>query len=119
MTDLKKDQGLVVLAFPANNFRNQEPGTDKEIAQFCKDRYQVTFPVFSKISVAGADQHGLYKKLTSQPKPIGGEVDWNFNKFLVNREGHVIARFGKHVKPDDSEMVKAIEEALKPKEAAK
>lgn len=116
---LKKESGLVVLGFPANNFRNQEPGTDAEIAKFCKERYDVTFPMFAKISVAGSDAHPLYKKLSSQPKPIGGEVDWNFNKFLVDRNGNVVARFGKHVKPDDAGLVKAIDDALaqKPTEA--
>ena len=72
--DTYKEQGFVVLGFPANNFRNQEPGSDEEIAEFCERNYGVTFPMFSKISVKGDDQHPLYAKLTSAPKPIGGEV---------------------------------------------
>jgi glutathione peroxidase len=75
-----KDQGFEVLGFPANNFGAQEPGTDQQIAQFCERNYGVTFPMFSKISVKGADKHPLYGELTSMPAPIGGEVEWNFQK---------------------------------------
>ena len=92
--DSKKDKGLVVLGFPANNFGAQEPGTNEEVAKFCKDKFGVTFPMFEKISVKGPDQHPLYKKLESQPAPIGGSPPkWNFTKFVVDRTGHVVARF--------------------------
>lgn len=87
-----KDDGLVVLGFPANNFANQEPGTNEEIAAFCRDTYDVTFPMFAKISVIGEDQHPLYKRLTSQPAPIGGNPKWNFTKFVVDQKGRVVAR---------------------------
>src|SRR5262245_55844009 len=89
----KKDKGLVILGFPANNFKEQEPGTNEEIAKFCKDKYQVTFPMFEKISVKGADQHALYKQLAAQPAPIGGDPKWNFTKFVVDKKGNVVARF--------------------------
>lgn len=89
-----KDKGLVVLAFPANDFREQEPGTNEEIAAFCKANYGVTFPVFEKTSVVrGPEQHPLYEQLTGQPEPIGGDPKWNFTKFVVDREGRVVARF--------------------------
>jgi glutathione peroxidase len=89
----KKDKGLVILGFPANNFNAQEPGSNDEIAKFCKDKYSVTFPMFEKISVKGPDQHALYKKLAGQPAPIGGDPKWNFTKFVLDRSGHVVARF--------------------------
>jgi glutathione peroxidase len=89
----KKDQGLVILAFPANNFGGQEPGSNEDVAKFCKDKFGVTFPLFEKISVKGPDQHELYKKLAAQPAPIGGDPKWNFTKFVVDRTGHVVARY--------------------------
>jgi glutathione peroxidase len=104
--------GLKVLGFPANNFMGQEPGTDDEIAQFCDMNYGVTFPVFSKISVKGDDIHPLYSELTSMPEPIGGEVLWNFQKYLVDREGNVVAKFGPRTEPEDPELVSKIEELL-------
>ncbi|MCE7970049.1 MAG: glutathione peroxidase [Leptolyngbya sp. PLA2] len=107
-----KKEGLVVLAFPANNFGEQEPGTNSEIKAFCTSRYGVTFPVFAKISVKGDDQHGLYKRLTGQPEPIGGEVKWNFTKFLVDRSGRVVARFEPRTRPDDPEVIDRIVELL-------
>ncbi len=110
-----KDKGFAVLAFPANEFGHQEPGTDAEIKQFCTvDKYKVTFPLFSKIVVKGKDIHPLYQFLSSQDtKPVGpGDIDWNFAKFLVNRKGEVIARFKAGVKPDSEPVVKAIEAAL-------
>jgi glutathione peroxidase len=132
-----KDQGLVVLGFPANDFAGQEPGTDAEIAAFCSLEYPVTFPLFSKIPVTGPDKHPLYAELISEAKdPIGEgpmrenlagysashgfpgpnplpEVLWNFEKFLVDREGKVIARFAPDVTPDDPRITSAIEAALK------
>jgi glutathione peroxidase len=107
-----KDQGFEVLGFPANNFGQQEPGTDQQIAQFCERNYGVTFPMFSKISVKGADKHPLYGELTSMPSPIGGEVEWNFQKYLVNRQGEVVARFAPPTTPSDPALVGKIEELL-------
>ena len=103
-----KDQGFVVLGFPANNFKGQEPGTNEEILQFCKRTYDVTFPMFAKISVLGEDKAPLYQFLTAE----GGEIPWNFTKFLVDRDGKVIARFDPKIKPDSVDITAAIEKAL-------
>ena len=103
-----KDRGFVVLGFPANNFKGQEPGTNAEIQEFCKRTYDVTFPMFSKISVLGDDKAPLYQYLTQ----TGGEIEWNFTKFLVDRDGKVIARFEPKVTPDSPEVTAAIEKAL-------
>lgn len=89
----KKDAGLVILGFPANNFGGQEPGTNEEVAKFCKDKFGVTFPMFEKISVKGDDAHPLYKSLAALPAPLGGEPKWNFTKFIIARDGAVVARF--------------------------
>jgi glutathione peroxidase len=110
-----KDRGLVVLGFPANNFLGQEPGTNAEIKQFCSSKYAVTFPMFAKISVKGKDMHPLYEFLTSKetnPK-FGGAISWNFNKFLIGRDGAIVGRFGSRTKPDDKELVAAVEKALR------
>jgi glutathione peroxidase len=110
-----RERGLAVLGFPANNFGWQEPGTDEEIKTFCTTRYNVSFDMFSKISVKGSDQDPLYTYLTSEeanPETAGG-VKWNFTKYLVDRNGKVIAKFGSGVKPLSEEVVKAVEEALK------
>jgi glutathione peroxidase len=110
-----KDQGLVIAGFPANNFGGQEPGTNEEIGAFCKSKYGVTFPMFSKISVKGADQAPLYRFLTDKsanPK-TGGEIQWNFTKFLVDRDGKVIQRFEPAVEPQSKELVSAVESTLK------
>ena len=112
-----KAQGFVILGFPANNFGEQEPGTDAEIQTFCKSKYSVTFPMFSKISVAGADQAPLYRFLTdtaAQPK-TGGAIQWNFTKFLVDRDGKIIQRFEPDVEPLSREIVSALETAVKKK----
>ncbi len=106
-------QGLVVLGFPANNFGGQEPGANEEIKAFCTGKYGVTFPMFAKISVKGEDIHPLYKSLTTQPAPVGGEVQWNFQKYLVDRSGNVVAMYGPKVKPDDAALTAKIEELLK------
>jgi len=109
-----KDQGLVVAGFPANNFGGQEPGSDAEIGAFCKSKYGVTFPMFSKISVAGGDKAPLYQFLTDKtanPK-TGGEIPWNFTKYLVDRNGKVLARFDAPVEPESKELTTAIEKAL-------
>ena len=112
--DKYKDQGFKVLAFPANEFGAQEPGTNSEIKQFCSSKYDVSFPLFSKIVVKGNGIHPLYEQLTSKEKnpKFGGDIQWNFTKFLVGRDGQVIARFEPRVKPDSDEVVKAIESAL-------
>jgi len=110
-----KDQGFVITGFPANNFGSQEPGTNAEIDAFCKSKFGVTFPMFSKISVAGADQAPLYQFLTDTAKnpKTGGEIKWNFTKFLVDRNGNVIQRFEPAVEPQSKDLVSAIEAALK------
>jgi glutathione peroxidase len=109
-----KDKGFVILGFPANNFRGQEPGTNAEILQFCTSKYHVTFPMMAKISVKGEDIHPLYQYLTEAPTAgqFAGEVDWNFAKFLVGRDGKVVARFRAKVKPDDAAVTEAIDKAL-------
>jgi glutathione peroxidase len=109
-----KDKGFAVLAFPANEFGHQEPGSDSEIKQFCSSKYNVSFPLFSKIVVKGPGIHPLYQFLTSKqtdPK-FPGDIRWNFAKFLVNRKGEVIARFEPTEKPDSSKLVQAVEAAL-------
>jgi glutathione peroxidase len=109
--DTYKDKGLVVLGFPANDFGAQEPGSDAQIAEFCTSKYSVTFPMFSKITVKGPDKAPLYKMLTESADPTG-EVGWNFEKFLVGKDGSVIGRFKTRVSPDDPALVAAIEAAL-------
>jgi glutathione peroxidase len=109
-----KDRGLVVLGFPANNFGAQEPGTDQEIKTFCSTRFNVTFPMFSKISVKGPDKHPLYQYLTdatTDPK-FAGEIKWNFNKFLIDKQGNIAARFDSKDAPESETVVAAIEKAL-------
>jgi glutathione peroxidase len=109
-----QDQGLVVLGFPANNFGAQEPGTNAEIKNFCTLKYNVTFPMFSKVSVKGADTTPLYQYLTRQANPaVAGDIKWNFTKFLIDREGNVVGRFEPAVKPDSPEVTAAIEALLK------
>ncbi|RMH34693.1 MAG: glutathione peroxidase [Acidobacteria bacterium] len=109
-----KDKGFYVLGFPANNFANQEPGTNEEIKEFCTTRYKVTFPMFAKISVKGDDIHPLYKFLTSkETNPnFAGEITWNFNKFLIDREGNVVARFSSKDAPESEAVTQKIEEYL-------
>ena len=112
--DKYKDDGLVVIGFPANNFAGQEPGTNEEIQQFCTSKYNVTFPMMSKISVAGQDKHPLYKFLTEggAGQEFKNEVEWNFAKFLVDRNGNVIARFSAKTKPEEPQVGAAVEKAL-------
>jgi glutathione peroxidase len=132
-----KDQGFAILGFPSNDFGGQEPGNSKQIGEFCATKFFITFPMFEKITILGPEQHPLYSKLiAAQPKVTddgpgfrrGQEefarqhslpapnaapgVLWNFEKFLVGRDGHVIARFGTEVKPDDPRVIQAIEKAL-------
>jgi len=109
-----KDQGFVILGFPANNFMGQEPGTNEEIKQFCSLNYNVTFPMFSKISVKGKDIAPLYQYLTEKETnpEFSGKISWNFNKFLIDRQGKIVARFGSRAKPESQEVIAAIEKAL-------
>jgi glutathione peroxidase len=110
-----KEQGLVVMGFPANNFFWQEPGSDEEIKTFCTTKYNVTFPMFAKISVKGSKIHPLYRFLTSKETnpEFGGSISWNFNKFLVDRGGKVVARFASKDEPESVKVVQAIEQTLK------
>lgn len=109
-----KDQGFVVLGFPANNFGSQEPGTDSEIKSFCTTKFNVTFPMFSKISVEGKDIHPLYQYLISAKEngEFGDPIKWNFNKFLIGKDGETIARFGSKTKPLDAQIIDTVEKAL-------
>jgi glutathione peroxidase len=109
-----KDQGFVIVGIPANNFGGQEPGTNQEIKTFCTAKYNVTFPMMAKVSVKGDDITPLYAFLTdkSANPSTGGEIGWNFTKFLVGPDGKVIARFDSAVKPDSPEVSSAIEKAL-------
>ncbi len=111
--EAREADGFVVLGFPANNFLGQEPGTDKQIAEYCTTDYGVTFPMFSKVSVKGDDMCDLYKQLIAQPSPVGGEIQWNFDKFLVDRSGHVVARFSPRTKVTDEAVQKKIDELMK------
>jgi glutathione peroxidase len=106
-----KDRGLVIVGVPANNFGSQEPGSDEEIKTFCSRTYNVTFPMLSKVSVKGDDKTALYQYLTAHPSTTG-EVQWNFTKFLVGKNGQPVARFASAVKPDSAELTGAIEKAL-------
>ena len=110
-----KDQGLVVLGFPCNQFGGQEPAGETEIKQFCSSKHGVTFPMFSKINVNGPDAAPLYKFLTSkETKPEGaGKISWNFEKFLIGKDGQILARFSPRTAPDAPELVAAIQDALK------
>jgi len=110
-----KDQGFVILGFPANNFGAQEPGSNEEIKTFCSSKYNVTFPMYAKISVKGADIHPLYQFLTDkQVNPsTGGDIQWNFTKFLVGKDGKVIARFESAITPESADVTGAIEKALR------
>ena len=110
-----KDQGFVILGFPANNFGAQEPGTNAEIKTFCSSKYNVTFPMYGKVSVKGDDQTPLYHYLTKDANPsLTGDIKWNFTKFLVDRSGHVVNRFEPATKPDSPEVTSAIEKLLQP-----
>ncbi len=109
-----KDKGLVIVGIPANNFANQESGTDAEIKTFCSRKYHVSFPMMSKISVLGTDQAPLYHFLTDKTKnpAIGGDIKWNFTKFLIARNGSPVVRFEPATKPDSPEVIAAIEREL-------
>jgi glutathione peroxidase len=110
-----KPRGFQVLGFPCNDFGAQEPGSEAEIKTFCESKYQVTFPLFSKVHVKGDERAPVYAFLTSQPTaPDGpGDIAWNFAKFLVGSDGHVLARFSPQTAPDAPELISAIEAATK------
>lgn len=112
--DQYKDQGLVVLGFPANNFMGQEPGKNSTIKAFCKKKFDITFPMFSKISVKGKNMHPLYQYLTSKKEngKVNAPVTWNFQKFLVDKNGHVIKSFPPGQKVTEEAVIKAIEKQL-------
>lgn len=112
-----KDQGFVILGFPANDFLSQEPGTNAEIKEFCSSKFNVDFPLFEKITVKGDQAPELYKDLVSKEKngELGGDIKWNFTKFLVDKQGKVVARYESKVKPDAPEVVAKLEEELKKK----
>jgi glutathione peroxidase len=109
-----QDKGFFILGFPSNDFLKQDPGTNEEIASFCKLNYGVTFPMFEKIVVKGDGQHPLYTYLTSeQTDPeFAGKISWNFNKFLISRDGKIIGRFGSRTSPDDKKLVEAVKSEL-------
>lgn len=108
-----KDQGLVVVGFPCNDFGNQEPGTNGEIKAFCHSKFDVTFPLYDKLQVkSGAGQHPLYAALTGPESPFPGDVKWNFGKFLIGRDGRILARFESKDEPDGEKVTQAIEAAL-------
>ncbi|HBZ37654.1 MAG TPA: glutathione peroxidase, partial [Balneola sp.] len=108
-----KDDGLVILGFPANNFKGQEPGSNEEIKEFCTLEYGVEFPMFSKVSVVGDDQSELFRYLTSlDNQDFSGDIKWNFEKFLISKDGELTRRFRSKVKPQSVELVKAVKKEL-------
>lgn len=115
--DKNKDKGFVILGFPANNFLSQEPGTDSEIKEFCSSKYKVTFPMFAKISVKGSDQHPMYNFLTNKATDpqFSGDISWNFNKFLIDRNGKIVARFGSDDTPESETVTAAVDKYLSAK----
>jgi glutathione peroxidase len=114
LQDTYGDEGFSVLGFPCNQFLEQEPGTADEIAEFCSVNYGVTFPLFEKIEVNGPGRHPLYEELTAKPDADGaaGDIQWNFEKFLVSPDGEVVARFRPGVEPEDPGLVGAVQAAL-------
>jgi glutathione peroxidase len=111
MYEKYKTKGVVVLGFPSNDFGGQEPGTNQEVHSFCKLKYGVTFPLFEKGAVKGPEKQPLFSTLLKMA-PQSDEIKWNFEKFLIDRQGHVVSRFLSAVKPDSPELVKAIEKVL-------
>lgn len=113
MYEKYEKQGLVVIGIPANEFGGQEPGTNEEIAKFCTDNYSVTFPLMSKVVVKGKGIDPLYESLTAKSAKFPGEITWNFEKFLIGKDGEVAARFAPKVAPTDEKLVAAVEAELK------
>ena len=110
--DKYKDKGFTVVGVPCNDFGAQEPGSSKEIVEFCKTEYNVNFPLMEKLHVKGSEQHPLYARLTGKDAEFPGDIKWNFGKFLIGKDGKVLKRFEPQTKPDAEEVVKAIEAAL-------
>lgn len=106
------DQGFVILGFPCNQFGGQEPGNNEEIKQFCTSKFDVTFPLFDKIEVNGANRHPLYELLAGKDSPFPGNITWNFNKFLIGKDGQILKRFDSKITPDSHEVTTAIESVL-------
>ena len=107
-----KDQGFAVLGFPCNQFGGQEPGTNEQIKEFCSGKFSVTFPLFDKIEVNGANRHPFYVALAGKDSPFPGDIKWNFNKFLIGRDGKILNRFDSKVAPESEELTKAVEAVL-------
>ncbi|MGE4651062.1 MAG: glutathione peroxidase [Myxococcota bacterium] len=107
-----RDRGFNILGFPSNDFGGQEPGSEAEIGAFCRANYGVDFPMFGKVRVLGDDAHPVYAYLGALPAPLGGPVKWNFEKYLIDREGRVVARYNSRVKPQDTGIVAEIERLL-------
>ncbi len=107
-----KDKGFTVAGFPCNQFGGQEPGSNEQIKEFCSSKFNVTFPLYDKIEVNGANRHPLYTQLAGKDSPFPGDIKWNFNKFLIGKDGKIIARFDSKVTPESPEMAAAIEKAL-------
>jgi glutathione peroxidase len=107
-----KEKGFSVLGFPCNDFGGQEPGTAEDIKAFCSTKYKVSFPLFEKLHVKGAEQHPLYAALTGKSSPVPGEVKWNFGKFLIGKDGTILKRWDSKTTPDDKELVEAVEAAM-------
>ena len=112
MYEKYKDQGLVVIGVPCNDFGGQEPGSAEVIKQFCTEKYSVTFPLMAKVHTIGAEQHPLYTALTGKDSAFKGDIKWNFTKFVIGRDGKVIKRFESKVKPEEAELVHTVETAL-------
>jgi len=106
------EEGFSVVAFPCNQFGAQEPGSDQEIREFCSTRYDVTFPIASKLAVNGADRHPLYAWLTAKENGQSGDIEWNFEKFLIGRDGRLLARYPPGTRPDDKGLLADIAAAL-------
>ena len=117
--DKYKDKGFKVLGFPTNDFGGQEPGSNEEIKEFCTTKFKVTFPMFAKISVKGDEKHPLFKLLTDKQNngEFGGEITWNFNKFLANDKGEIVARFTSKDEPESETVVSTIEKYLSERSA--
>ena len=107
-----KDKGFTVLGFPCNQFGGQEPGTNEEIKQFCSSKFNVTFPLYDKIEVNGANRHSLYVALAGKDSPFPGDIKWNFNKFLIGKDGKLLSRYDSKVTPESEQLTKDIEGAL-------
>jgi glutathione peroxidase len=111
-----KDKGLVILGFPCNQFGAQEPGSNEEIKEFCSLKYNVTFPIFDKIEVNGPGRSPVYTTLAGKDSPYSGDIQWNFTKFLIGRDGTILKRFDSRATPDSPEVIAAIEAALRAKQ---